>query len=59
MFEVISDENKYNLNKMASDGAYVDGLFIEGCRWDDKMGNLAESNPKVLLTKMPKIWLRP
>lgn len=58
-FHVISDESKYDLTKAAPDGAYVDGLFIEGCRWDDKMSVLAESLPKVLLSRMPRIWMKP
>lgn len=58
-FQVISDESKFNLKKPAPDGAFIDGLLIEGCRWDDKLGVLAESQPKVLLTKMPKMWFIP
>ena len=58
-FQVISDESKFNLKKPAPDGAYIDGLFIEGCRWDDRLGVLTESQPKVLLTKMPKMWFVP
>lgn len=37
----------------------MDGLFIEGCRWDEKLGVLNESLPKVLLTRMPKMWIKP
>ena len=47
------------MKKPAPDGAYIDGLFIEGCRWDDRLGVLTESQPKVLLTKMPKMWFVP
>jgi dynein heavy chain len=59
MFEVCSNEKEYDFKKNAPEGAFVDGLFIEGCRWDEKMGVLAESHPKVLLTKMPKMWIKP
>lgn len=58
-FEVIDDPTKYDMTKMAPDGAFVWGLYIEGCRWDSEQHVLAESHPKVLFTKMPNIWLRP
>jgi len=47
------------MNKPAPDGAFIDGLFIEGCRWDEEQGVLAESHPKVLITKMPRVWIKP
>lgn len=58
-FEVFSAENALDKDKAPSDGAYVYGLFIEGCRWDTEVNKLAESAPKVLFTKMPYIWLKP
>jgi len=41
------------------DGAYVNGMFLEGCKWDYATMMLAESDPKVLFTKMAYIWLVP
>merc|ERR1712070_582006 len=35
------------------DGAFICGCMIEGCRWDDKIGGLAESYPKELFASMP------
>ena len=58
-FEVMSDPTKYNLQEGASDGSYIYGLFLEGCRWNSEQSVLAESNPKVLYTQMPHIWLKP
>jgi dynein heavy chain len=58
-FAIISDETKYDLSKGAEDGVYVDGLFVEGCRWDDKKEALDESMPKVLYTQMKTIWVVP
>lgn len=41
------------------DGAYVYGLFLEGCKWDSNVNKLAESDPKILFTKCPFILLKP
>lgn len=58
-FEIMSDPSKYNIAAGADDGAYVYGLFLEGCRWSSEQGVLAESLPKVLFTQVPHIWLKP
>lgn len=58
-FEVLSDPQKYDLTKHAEDGAYVYGLFLEGCRWNSEQDVLAESFPKVLYSAVPHIWLKP
>ncbi|CAG9464833.1 unnamed protein product [Pedinophyceae sp. YPF-701] len=42
-----------------ADGVYCDGLFIEGCRWEFDKHVLADSEPKVLFSKMPIIWMVP
>ena len=41
------------------DGAYIDGLFLEGCKWEKDKMQLSESDPKILFTKCPSIWLKP
>lgn len=33
-FEVFSEQNKKNPEVAPPDGAYVYGMFLEGCRWD-------------------------
>ena len=53
------EESKLDKNVEAPDGAYVYGLFLEGCRFDQEQGILEESQPKVLFTKMPYIWMKP
>ena len=35
------------------DGAFVHGLSLEGARWDEKAGALAESKHKELSSKLP------
>ena len=40
------------------DGAFIHGLTLEGCRWDDKVGVLDDSKPKELFCPMPVILVR-
>ena len=40
------------------DGAYVHGLMIEGCRWDEKTGGLTDSFPKELFAPMPVMLIK-
>jgi len=56
---VLSFEEGAAIDKRPEDGAYVDGLFIEGCYWNDDIHALAESTPKVLYTPVPHVWLLP
>ncbi|KAJ8922597.1 hypothetical protein NQ315_007628 [Exocentrus adspersus] len=41
------------------DGCCIQGLFLEGARWNYQKALLDESNPKELYTNMPVIWLIP
>lgn len=40
------------------DGAFISGNMLEGARWDDKLGALAESFPKELFAPMPVILVK-
>jgi len=40
-------------------GCYVYGLFMDGARWDDDLGCVAESLPKVLFSELPYMWWNP
>ena len=41
------------------DGAFCDGIFMEGCKWDEESMLLQESDPKVLYTDAPTFWFVP
>lgn len=41
------------------DGCFIEGLFLEGARWDSERHQLAESAPKQLFSPMPIIWFKP
>lgn len=48
-----------DLKHAPNDGCYINGLFLEGCRWNSDEMCLIESRPKELHTQMPIIWLIP
>jgi dynein heavy chain, axonemal len=40
-------------------GCYIYGLYFDGATWDTKNQCIGESEPRVLFTKIPHIWLVP
>ncbi|XP_068166194.1 dynein axonemal heavy chain 12-like [Antennarius striatus] len=55
-FEVLSVDES---DTAPEDGVYVNGLFVEGARWDRESGVLIEQRAKELFSKMPIIWIKP
>ena len=49
----------HDFTKKPDDGAYCNGMFIEGAKWSDENMTLVESDPKVLFTEMPVFWFKP
>lgn len=47
------------MSKAPAEGAYVHGLFLEGCGWDRPGHRLCEARPKALYEPAPMVWLRP
>ena len=56
---VLSEAESAAVKAKPEDGAYLYGLFIEGCRWDESTKTLNESVPKVLTEPFPTIHLLP
>ena len=56
-FVVMGDSE--DLTEPPKDGVYCKGCFIEACRWDEDACILSESEPKVLFSQFPTIWIFP
>jgi dynein heavy chain len=56
--DVTKKRDPDEMDSASRDGAYVCGLTLEGCRWDDKIGSLADSFPKELFAPMPVMLLK-
>jgi len=55
--EVTSYANADRVSSSPKEGVYVDGLFMEGARWDMESRGISESLPKVLFDSMPVLYV--
>ncbi|KAF4698365.1 Dynein heavy chain 1, axonemal [Perkinsus olseni] len=58
-FTILDDREVGQITERASEGVYVYGIFLEGCRWDSTTHLLAESLPKELFCELPPIHFLP
>lgn len=48
-----------SISAPAKEGAYIEGLFLEGAKWDGDRNCIAEAEPMKLYYKMPIIQFKP
>ena len=51
-------KNKEDISAPPREGAYLNGLFMEGARWDSGNGSIAESKLKELTPSMPVMYVK-
>jgi len=56
---VMRPETAEQLTSGPADGCFIDGLFLEGARWDKGVESLVEPKPKELFSPMCVIQLKP
>jgi len=56
-FEVM--KRSFGNDEHPSKGAYVNGMFMAGARWDDDAMVVEDSFPKVLWDDFPTMWFKP
>ncbi|XP_055585524.1 dynein beta chain, ciliary-like [Uranotaenia lowii] len=54
----VSKKWKEDITAAPREGAYVNGLFMEGARWDMQIGSIASSRLKELFPQMPVIFIK-
>merc|ERR1711957_627634 len=58
-FEVIHDVIDNEKLPAPPEGVHIYGMWLEGCKWDPVNRVLAESDPKVLYSRMVMMWFKP
>ena len=59
VFDFKAMPNTADFSTKPEDGAFCNGIFMEGCKWDEQTMLLQESDPKVLYTEAPTFWFVP
>lgn len=58
-YRVIDDITPEDVTEPPDDGVYVNGMFMEGGRWDSRKKAISQPLPKELFSSFPIIWLNP
>jgi dynein heavy chain len=58
-FDFFLQKPDFTTNVKPENGAYIQGLFMEGARWDAAINSINDSLPKQLYTELPTILLDP
>jgi len=58
-FQTMNSSDFKDFPQKPDDGAYVHGMYLEGCQWSEAARSLIESDPKVLYTPAPVFWFVP
>ncbi|XP_037954213.1 dynein beta chain, ciliary [Teleopsis dalmanni] len=54
----VTKKYKEEINSAPREGSYVNGLYMEGARWDSKFGTIADSFLKELFPAIPVIYIK-
>lgn len=58
-FQVLDVYERSEVEIPAEDGVYIDGLYLDGARWDDDLRVVADSKPGELTSRLPVIHFAP
>lgn len=54
----VTKKQKEEFTSPPREGAYINGLFMEGARWDTEFGYIAPSKLKELFPVMPVVFIK-
>ncbi|XP_055373637.1 dynein beta chain, ciliary [Condylostylus longicornis] len=54
----VTKKHKSEIAAAPREGSYVNGLFMEGARWDIQLGTIADARMKELFPSMPVIYIK-
>jgi len=57
--EVTKERNPANIKQRLAQGTYIQGLYLEGARWNTDRNCLDYQNPKELVVEMPLVQVIP